>query len=1073
MFRFFAASAALVMVSLFMTGCVEVAVGSGGVQVVTTGPSGGVFNPNKVPRLVTLTPNVGPENQTTDFVIEGQNLLPNTPVVVTFGTTQFNGTTNNNGTQITSTSSPNGKFTAPAATGTVDVDVFITGQNPPTLQLPNGFTYLPPGAPALPDILTMTPNTSDENGGLGVTFTGSNVPVAAGMQIVVSFLFSTGDINLIAQQTVDDQWSITSNPAVPAGENFMPNDPPLDVTVVCTFSGGGLPTAIVVSVPTSPTDGNPFSYVHSGFVQPPDPEEWVVFSGLSAPNPANLPDSFVRSIDEYDVEADVLAGVTGLTSRYMFNGSEALAPNGTHFYPSPVMNSGVSWRDGNSTMSHFAVPEFDRTYTPAVAQGQPPLPPVTKPVTGYLYHHTSVESGTPGTPNFTGLQDGFFAAYSNGEVEVFNVGGQPIHEEIHIHEDFANNPYFAVAHDSTQPRLYVCRMDGQNFTASGANSNEINTASVTGQIQQLSLAMCGTFVYFSTTSGEVYRAPIDSVQVGVNPVATACNWPATGSHTVVSDQFSISGDNSTICFVAGTGTDRWTNVANPAPSTHDIFAIQNADTGNTNIKAVTDFAGTPGGAKQVVFWNLGDSPTSTYGVSNLDNGTNDRRVTLCGVNDFTGANLMGADVVVNNSGTLVGFVTREDRTDAENPPVTTPFVVYYLYVARVSETNSMIRVNSKTANNFGVADTFGYNMPFVPSFWFPRKTPNSGMDTRLVFAVAGIGNNPGGSDQHLYTADFVLTGGGGLTMLQPVDRSANTSAPYEFGASTEFNYVGAFPSPQGHVLFVIEARSKQLYYLDLRDGVTSLLEPVVKSHNSAPVVLPNNNTNGDPLENTYLGNGFANDPAGSVGLEHWGNQIRTLSGPGLNGSTQQYLLFTAEETAGSEDVYILQMRSLASPLPTAAINVTNIAGAGAIKLIEPSKDGNVLAVVKGTDGYPEEYRYSGVVQGTLYVVNDIAGMLNDNETALTTSATDAGVNGLKISRSVRWYHNADRYTLYFGEGTSNVSGTAPIPESYLKFTRLDLDRLNNNAIGQPTLVDPMGQGQPDGAIYIYAVGKRE
>ncbi|MCC6464683.1 MAG: hypothetical protein IT463_05015 [Planctomycetes bacterium] len=1026
-----------------------------------------------------LSPNVGPVASATEFVINGANLLPLASATVTFGTLQFQGVVNLGGSQITSTTAPNGKFTAPAAAGpgAVDVEVFINGQNPPTLQLPNAFYYLS-GSPALPTVLTMSPNTSDEFGGTNMSFTGTNVPLAAGIQIVVGFLFSTGAVNLVATQVMDDAWTCTI-PAVPAAENFTTGT--LQVTVSCTFSGGSLTVPVVASAPNSPTDGNPLTYNHTGTPPAPPPEEYVVASGLFAPNPQNAPDSFVRTVSVFDKAYDSVTQVTGLTSRYMFNGSMALAPGGTHFYPAPLLNSGTSWREASSTFSHFVLPEINRTYIPAVATGQPAPPTVNKPVVGRLYHTTNTESFA----NPTGTDDNFFAVYSNGEVEVFNVGGTSLHEEIEIHEQFASKPYFAVATASTPLRIFVGRCDGLDFTASGANANEVDCAAVNGTIQQCSLKLAGDYLYFSTSTGNVYRSPVDTATPSTNPAAVACTWPATGSHTIVGDEFALSGNGQVLCFIAGTGTTVFTDPGpvvvpyNPPapPTTHDVFTILNAHTGNTSITAVTNFTATAGGAKQLVFWNLGDSSSSTYGSQNIDNGANDRRVYMAGVNDFASTTVLSrSDVVMNYDGTLCAFATREDRNLAETPGTTPAFVQYYMYVARVGSAivNQCVRVLSATTGNFGGGSNFHRDMNVSPGFWFPRKIPNSGMNSRLVFTASGQASLTG-AGQHLYTANFSITGGG-VNLLAVYDRSEAAQAPpYNvLAAQPYYNYFGGFPSRGGEVLFLVEARSNELLYLDLRDGVSTLATSVTRAHDGAKVKLRSNTTTGSSTENTYLPNGFAEDPAGSVGLEHWGNQIVSLQGPSLSTFTREWMYVVSEEAAGEEEVYVLTMSSLASPLPAAAVNVSNVGGAGVIKAICPTPDGGAVAFVKGTVGFPESYRYSGSVAGSLYVVNDMVTALNDNTTALTYSATQIPVGGVKVSRSMGWYQGTSRYTLYFGEGSSGGSGTgSPPPRSTLTFSKLDLDRTNNNAIGTHEEIKPGGQSLTQGAVYIYGVGKME
>ena len=1022
--------------------------------------------PPRIPRLLFVTPNVAPEAAGTTFAIEAVNLLPNSDAVVSFGTLTFSGRTNSTGTRIIDVSG--NLFTAPPGTGVIDVEVFISGQNPPTLQLTNAFYYLPPGSPQLPTVTSMSPNTSDQFGGGVTIFQGTNVPLASGYQIVVSFLFSRGNVNTVAIQTASDSWSCPI-PAVPAAENFTAGS--IDVSVVVNFSSGGLPIPIIVAPPTNPSDGNPFKYTINTNPPDPEPQEFVIASGLFSNTAGTIQETFIRSVSLYDKAKDELRTLPEprLADKYMQNGANFFAPAGTHYYPSPLMNGGVSYRDANSRFAHFSVPQFNRRYTPAPTPANPQPNFVTKPVTGRLFHCTGPESASAPT----GVGDAFFAAYSNGEVEYFEPGlGAQIWEEIHFHDQFQQFPFFAATYDLAVPRVYVSRMDGLPFVASGRNTNEINCSGVSGRIQGLSLRLAGQYIYFTTNDGNVWRSPIDSSSSGINPIAQICSWPATGSHTVVSDHLSISGDGTTICFIAGTGIDRWDSFAasNTPPSTQDVYVIRNGHQGSANIAAVTNFAATTAGARQLVFWNLDDNAASTYGSMNVDNGANDRRVYMAGVNNNTGSNRPGSDVVVNFTGTLCAFVARENRAAADPP--NSDAVVNYLYVARTDTTNEMLRVNAATTNNFGIGAQFDRSMAIVPGFWFPRKIPNAGMDRRIVFTCSGQAGGVQGAEQHLFTLDVNFSGIG-VSAGPLVNRSDDRLAPpYNVGPAQRLNnYFGAFPSLSGSVLFLIEERSGELVYLDLRDGVSTLVQNVRRSHDQSFVILPNDTTASSPFQNTYLPSGFAADGSGS-GLEHWGNNLRSLQGPGLNPFVAEYLFFVAQEAPGIDDLYVLQMSGLASPLPSDAINVTNLSDPGTIKAVIPAKDGGVIAVIKGPFGYPHGYRVSSSVDGRLYIVSDVPGTLAANATALTKSAVHVTTTGTKFSRLMDWYHSTDRYSLYFGEGTA-VQPAPTQSQAFLRFSRLSVDRTNNNAIQPLEQVTPGRTALTDGAVVVYAAGKRE
>lgn len=1070
--------ATMMLAAILLAGCVE-KISTTDPTVVTSGGSAGSFNPNKIPRLLNCSPNAGPELSSTEFYIEAQNLLPNEPVDIQFGNLQFTGLSNQNGSRIVNPAVSTGTFTAPPGTGSKDLVVFISGQNPPQLELANAFTYLPPGTPNLPTADTMTPRTADENGGTIMTLTGTNVPQSFNYRIVCSFLFGTGAVNVVGLQTGDDLWEVTV-PAVPATENFTTGD--LEVTVTVTFSDTNQPQQLPIPITSAPppntTDGNPLVYTHSGTPLSPIPEEFVILSGAyeqGATGAIRGPESYVRTIKKWDVEAETLETVPDLDLRYMYNGSTLFAPAGTHSYPSPLMNNGASFRDASSIFAHFALPSFDRTYLPAVAVGVPQPPPVTKPVTATLYHQTGPESGSSGPPS-TGLQDGFFAVYSNGECEVFDTGAQPIHEEIHIHERFGEFPFFAVVHDSSTPRIFIARMDGEAWVGSGNNTSELNLSNVNGDIRHLSLKFSGAFLYFATSTGHVYRCPVDTTQQGIAPEAVAMNWPAGAVHDYVSDEFALSGNGNTIVFAAGDGNVRWDNLTQTTPpSLHDIFAIQDANLGNTNITAVTDFDAA-GGGKQIVTWNVGSN--ATYGTANVSNGANDRRVYMAGVNAFSNqTNLAGADVVVSFDGQLCAFVTREDRDVVEG---TVPaFVVYYLYVARIGQgVNNVQRINSATGNAFGIGNVFDRDMTVIPGMYFPKTVPNNGMRNRLLFTVASVsGGGVAGENAHLFTADITFTATG---LATPVIRNRSEpgfSPPFAITpADPSYNYFGGFPSRGGHVYFLIDATTADFLYVDIRDGVTTSVQPVVRSHDGQPMKLPARGSSSNELQNTYLPPGFAPDPAGAVNLEHWANQLRSLQGPNLNQFTAEYLMLVAEEAADAEDLYVLQMTSLARPLPSPAVNISNISGAGVIKAVAPSPDGSVIALVKGTAGFAHGYRFTPAAGGKLHIINDLTQALRDNEAVLRGSATPVNTTGNRISRAMAWYRNADRYTLYFGEGSTATGGAPSTVKAFLRLHRLDLDRSAGNSIGTPQhidQIDPAGNQLVEGAFHIYGVGKQE
>lgn len=1076
--RYVVFSVMLVLAVLFNAGCVE-KISRTDPTVVTTGGAAGAFDPNKIPRLLNLSPNAGPEGSSTEFFIEAQNLLPNQPVDILFGNIQMSGLSNQNGSRIVNPAVSTGRFTAPPGTNSVDLVIFISGQNPPQLELANAFTYLPPGTPNLPTADTMTPRSADENGGTIMTMTGTNVPMSFNYRIVCSFLFGTGQVNVVGLQTADDVWEVTV-PAVPASENFTTGN--LEVTVTVTFSDTNSPPQLPIPITSAPapntTDGNPLVYTHSGTPQSPIPEEFVILSGAfeqGAAGAIRAPESYVRTIKKYDVAAETLETVPDLNLRFMYNGAVQLGHAGTHLYPSPLMNSGISFRDANSIFAHFALPSFDRTYLPAVALGVPQPPPVTKAVTGTLYHHTGQESGSSGAPS-TGLDDSFFAVYSNGECEVFDVGGQPIHEEIHLHERFSEFPFFAVVHDSSTPRIFLARLDGEAWVASGNNTSELNLANVNGNVRHLSLKFSGPFLYFSTTTGRVYRCPVDNTQQGVAPEAVAMNWPANAVHDWVSDEFALSGNGNTIVFVAGDGNVRWDSLTQTTPhSVHNVFAIQDANLGNTNITAVTDF-GISGGDKQIVTWDIGSN--ATYGTTNVANGSNDRRIYMAGVNAFSNqTNLAGADVVVNFDGQLCAFVTREDREVVEN--TIPPFIVYYLYVARIGQgVNNVQRINSATGNAFGIGDVFDRDMTVIPGMYFPKKVPNNGLRNRLLFTVASVsGGGVAGENQHLFTADITFTATG---LASPVIRNRSEpglAPPFAITpADPSYNYFGGFPSRSGHVFFLIDASTADLLYVDIRDGVTTAVQPVVRSHDLQAMKLPARDSTAGELHNTYLPPGFAPDPQGGVNLEHWGNQLRSLQGPNLNDFTAEYLMLVAEENPGAEDLYVLQMTSLARPLPSPAINVSNISGAGVIKAVAPSHDGSVVAFVKGTAGFPQGYRFTAAAGGRLHIINDLTQTLRDNENVLRGSATPVQTTGNRISRAMAWYRNADRYSLYFGEGSTATGGNPSTAKAFLRLHRLDLDRSAGNSFGPPVHIDQIGSANSplvEGAFLIYGVGKQE
>ncbi|MDH5642539.1 MAG: hypothetical protein OEY28_14720, partial [Nitrospira sp.] len=171
----------------------------------------------------------------------------------------------------------------------------------------------------------------------------------------------------------------------------------------------------------------------------------------------------------------------------------------------------------------------------------------------------------------------------------------------------------------------------------------------------------------------------------------------------------------------------------------------------------------------------------------------------------------------------------------------------------------------------------------------------------------------------------------------------------------------------------------------------------------------------------------------------------------------------------SEEVYVIQMRGGASPLPSTAVNVTGIGGFGAIRHIELSRDGAVMACIKSNDAYPEGYRSGGTIQGKMYVVGDVNGAIAANATSPTLRADFINQLNDRFSRGMAWLDRPDRYTLYYGLGTSSAGSSHP--QADLRLFKFDLDRLTGNTLGPVDEVLVGGQSLPGGALYIYGVGE--
>jgi hypothetical protein len=1070
----FVAVLALPLLMLSTSGCVDQTLGERDRERVTPGQLG-EYDPARFPRLVSLSPNAGLESQSTEFVVDAVNLMPDSPAVVYFGNLEFEGITNSNGSRILNPQAANGRFTAPPGTGSIDIEVYVPGQNPPYMSIANGFTYLDDGSPALPRVTTMTPNEGDENGGVNVTFTGENVPVSSNFQIVVSYLFSTTSVEAVALQTGDNTWEAPS-PPVPSNVGFTQGTMQVPVRVIFSdrSSPPQIPVAIISPVPDDMNQGNPFRYTHSGIIIQDPPEEVVIASGLmvarsstsQAAFQANTR-SFARTVTAYDRTGDEVRVVDNLVNRFMFNGSTLVAPAGTHYRPSPVLDSGIVFREANSSFAHFELPEFERTFEPLTRSNETPLPPVTRVVTGRLYYHTNNEAPF-------GSDDGFFAAYSNGEAERFFTGGGIAHKQISLHQNFKEYPFFAVTHRAFTSRLFVARTDGKEFVASGENTVEIDLSNITGRVRHLSVTFAGEYVYFTSDGfpNDMYVAPVDSNQAGTLPVAQPISWPQGILRMYVSDELALSGDGRTICVIAGNGNTRRASPqqALGTYSVHNVFAIQDADQGNNTAIAVTTFPS----PKQMVYWDLGSN--LTYGSDNVDNHSAHRRIVMPGVNAFStgsgGTNLPGIDLSVNYDGTLVAFVTRENRAtvDSINPPA----IVYYLYVGIIGQgVNNVKRINSWTNDSFGTAGRFDPNMVGITGVWFPRKIPQPGMNNRLVFSVSGVTGPTGfGNDQQIFTADIDWAGSD-INEIRVYNRTdPDEQMPFAMDVNSRVaNYVGGFPSPSGHALFVINADTADLLFLDLRDGITTQLRHVRRAHDDEPIRLPAYDDT-SAHHSTYLTSGFDPDPAGATNIEYWANMLQTINGPGASGIRNEWLMFVAEENPGREDLYILQMSTLTSPLPTRAVNVSNIDEDGVIRSIATSRDGSVLAFVKGENGYSEGFRNSGAVHGKLYVIRDLVVQLDRNRTSLDRSGIHIPLGGNKFSRNMIWYQNDERYTLYFGEGSSSMAGTtSPFAASYLNFRRLNLNRNTGNEIGTPTRIRVDNRDMAEGAVYFYNVGR--
>jgi hypothetical protein len=153
--------------------------------------------------LTSIAPNSGNSGQTLDVTITGLNTTfdQGTSTVVYFGWDQGSSTINVNSITVVNATTVSANIYIPSNIYTGDYSVYTSSQNDGNLELVNAFHV--EGLPA-PEILSVTPSSSDAGTNLDVTITGVNTNFTQGSS---SVYFSQGSQSLYVSsiETVDDE----------------------------------------------------------------------------------------------------------------------------------------------------------------------------------------------------------------------------------------------------------------------------------------------------------------------------------------------------------------------------------------------------------------------------------------------------------------------------------------------------------------------------------------------------------------------------------------------------------------------------------------------------------------------------------------------------------------------------------------------------------------------------------------------------------------------------------------------------------------------------------------------------
>lgn len=166
------------------------------------------------PTITSVTPSSGPVAGGTVVTVRGAGLYGAGQVVVRFGGVEAETTIVQYGTEYQAVAPPH-------AAGTVDVDMYEAGRNPPVLAtLAGAFTYEAPATATAPTISKVSPASGPTTGGTSVTVTGTNftgaTAVAFGGTAATAFTVN-GPTSITATTPARDAGAADVQVAAPGG----------------------------------------------------------------------------------------------------------------------------------------------------------------------------------------------------------------------------------------------------------------------------------------------------------------------------------------------------------------------------------------------------------------------------------------------------------------------------------------------------------------------------------------------------------------------------------------------------------------------------------------------------------------------------------------------------------------------------------------------------------------------------------------------------------------------------------------------------------------------------------------